>query len=76
METHEKLYDILLSIKEDMGSLKSDTSGIKEHLKTLNGKVLSHESWISNAKGKVAVVASVVGGAMGLAVIWVKSQFD
>lgn len=76
MEHNDKIIEILLGMKEDMGSLKADTSGIKDHLEKLNSKVASHESWISNAKGKIAVVSTVVGGITALVVAYVKKQFD
>jgi len=38
-DNHEKLYDILLTIKEDTGFLKADLTRVKDHLKELNGSV-------------------------------------
>ena len=44
-------HDFQLKVMEALGELKTDMSAVKEHLKTLNGKVLSHEKELSERRG-------------------------
>lgn len=76
---HDKLYDILLNIREDLGGLKADNSSIKddinrikEQFKTLNGSVARHSSFINVWKGKMLVISSGIAIFGSLVTSWIK----
>lgn len=73
-ENHEKLYDILLEIKEDLGEFRSEIGGINKRLDTLNGQVAKHASFINTWKGKFAIISSLVGGGAALLITYIKQE--
>lgn len=65
-DNHEKLYDILLEMKEEMGEMKSDIKSTLAQTTKTNGRVSNleievkkHQSFIDNLRGKVAVIVIV-----------------
>ena len=64
----EKIYTILLDIKETQGEMKAHVEGVKHQLIKLNGQVAKNSSWIENWKGRIAIIA-LVGGFVVPAII-------
>jgi hypothetical protein len=74
MDNHEKIYDVLLEMKSDIGGIKSDVSGICKRLDTMNGKVAEHEKFILNWQGKLGFISALVGASISLLVLWLKEK--
>ena len=66
----EKLFEILLSVKEDLGELKSGVSYIKSQADKTNGRVNKLETAENIRTGKMAIVG-MVASAITSAIITV-----
>ncbi len=75
MTSQDKIYDVLLTIKEDIGSLKADVSGVKDHLKIMNGQIAKHANFINTWKGKFAIIGTVISTSVALLVAFIKTNF-
>ena len=67
--------NILMDIKEDIGYIKGDMSGIKDELKQMNGSNIRRDKDISGLKkdrdmiaGKITIVGAICG-FIGAAII-------
>lgn len=69
-----KIYEILLEMKEDFGTIKSDIKSLRIMAETTQTKVNEHESIISNWKGRVTMVAIMAGLFWNVAWDYVKSK--
>ncbi len=54
-DSHEKLYSILLEMKEDLGEMRADIKTTKEQTLKTNGRVTALESASNFTRGKNAV---------------------
>lgn len=68
-DDHNKIYEILLEMKENQGREEGKIDGINQRLDTVNGRLGKHDdrlgildSFKDNLKGKVAVISLLVGG--------------
>ena len=57
--TDEKIYSILLEVKEDLGELKSGVSYIKSQADRTNGRVNKLETAENIRTGKMAIVGMI-----------------
>jgi len=88
MEHSDKHLSILLDIQKQLGDVKSETRGQSEMLRALNEKVaiqngrvtklegVSNEQsvLISNWKGRLVVLASIISVGIGLLSSWIRKQ--
>lgn len=58
-DNHEKIYDILLEMRGEMGEMKSDIKSTLAQATKTNGRVNTLEAIINNWKGRLAVVLIV-----------------
>lgn len=79
--THDKIYSILLEMKQDFGSLKSDVQSlaktmgeVKEQTTKTNGRVSLLEQFNLSLKTKVGVFASVFGVVGGIFIAIIKDK--
>ena len=75
MSTEDKILETVIDIKGEVGTITGEIKGVKEHLRTLNGSIKSHDLRIDNnkerldvMKGKAKIIA-VIAGFVATAVI-------
>jgi len=79
--THDKIYSILLEMKQDFGSVKADVQNlaktmgeVKEQTTKTNGRVSLLEQFNLSLKTKVGIFASVFGVVGGIFIAIVKDK--
>lgn len=75
-DNHDNIINHLISIKEDLGGIKTDVNNINKRLDTLNGQVAKHASFINTWKGKLAVISAVAGSVGSLLVLYIKKHLN
>jgi len=75
MSTEDKILETVIDIKGEVGTITGEIKGVKEHLRTLNGSIKSHDLRIDNnkerldvMKGKAKIIA-VIAGFVATAII-------
>lgn len=79
--THDKIYSILLEMKQDFGSVKADVQNlaktmgeVKEQTTKTNGRVSLLEQFNLSLKTKVGIFASVFGVVGGIFIAIIKDK--
>ena len=75
MSTEDKILETVIDIKGEVGTITGEIKGVKEHLRTLNGSIKSHDTRIDDnkerldvMKGKAKIIA-VIAGFVATAII-------
>ena len=75
-QSHEKLYDILLSMKEDIGEMKSDIKSVKTAAEDTSKTVKKHDEIISNWQGRIAIIGAIVGVVSTTIISWIRKELN
>lgn len=82
-DSTDKIYSILLDMKQSMGEMSSDIKAVKEHAERseqrvddIAEEVKGNSEFINNLKGRFIVIGVVVTMCTTLVVSWVRKEFN
>jgi len=75
-EDHNQIYEILLSMKEDMGEMKSDIKTTMKLSESTANTVKNHDDIIKNWQGRLAVIGAIAGILATTVVSWIRKEFN
>lgn len=68
--------DIHGEIQRSLGRIEGKLDAMKENQDKINIRVDSHETFINNLRGKVAVVAGLIAATTSILTLWIKKHFN
>jgi len=79
MSTEDKILETVIDIKGEVGTITGEIKGVKEHLRTLNGSIKSHDTRIDEnkerldvMKGKAKIIVAIAGFVATAIIAYIK----
>ncbi len=70
---YERIMELIGKVRDEISDLAGDVrvmaqkvNAMEEHLRTLNGKVANHQTWIDQRQGQISMSVGMVGVGVAL----------